>query len=146
MRRRPSERARTSTLPICAALAVLLALWGQLAGVAHMALVAHVECPDHAGEMVHGDADHDHGSRRLVAHDAGLQQGAASEAEHAHEHCSVAAHRADQLAHAPAMGGQAVQIAPPALARVAVSTVVPAAPELASAILALAPKTSPPHS
>jgi hypothetical protein len=123
---------------------VVLALWSQLAGVAHMALVAHVECPDHAGEMVHGDADHDHGPRSARPHDAGLQQGSAPETGHGHEHCGLAAHHGDQLAHAPASSGAAVQVAPPAVTHLAVDAPAPAAPELTSIVLALAPKTSPP--
>lgn len=132
---------------------MLLSLWSQLAGVAHMALVAHVECPDHAGEMVHGDGDHAHGpsaagveaAARKRAHDAGLQQGSAPGDGHGHEHCGVAAHRGDQLAHAPGLTGAAFEIAPPTVLHVVAVGAAPAAPELASAVLAVAPKTSPPR-
>ncbi|MEJ7733357.1 MAG: hypothetical protein WKG00_29695 [Polyangiaceae bacterium] len=139
-----ADSRRGRALPLCAAVAAVLCLWSQLAAIAHMALVAHVECAEHAGELVHVDGDgHPHGVAPAPTEDAALRGTGATASGHDQEHCGVAAHRSDQSVHAPSLAGVSLDVQPPSFAE-AMPCAKPSAPAAPRPLLALAPKTSPP--
>lgn len=112
---------------------------GQLAGVAHMALVRHVTCPEH-GELLHAEDD---GTPSAPTPADGTASLAAltedSESSHGHDHCAVAIQRR----------AQTMPVSRVAVAHT-VSPVTEASNERAApamplgAIYRLAPKSSPP--
>jgi hypothetical protein len=79
---------------------VALAVVGQFATLAHLALVPHEVCPEH-GEFIHTDANGNgfaqHFSQNLANSAALLQASESPSAAHGHEHCDVAAHRRESL-------------------------------------------------
>jgi hypothetical protein len=122
------------------ALTALLCLAAQALGLAHLALVRHATCLEHA-EFVHAPEI----TARAVAQPAAdpITEVDAQLALEGHEddHCLVAASRRRDLAALDASAGQTwTTVAPPALRHV-IETEAPAPPV---PLLALAPKSSPP--
>jgi hypothetical protein len=117
----------------------LFAVLGELAGVAHLALVQHALCLEH-GEFVHSD---ERGSWSAVPHKESvtptLRARDDAAAEHGHAHCSTAAHRREALRiEAAASEG----VTPPAAFALAWPPCQ--AQSFGQAILRFAPKCSPP--
>ncbi len=113
---------------------------GQLAGVAHMALVRHVTCPEH-GELLHA-GDDETPSPPTPADGAAASFAALtedSESSHGHDHCAVAIQR-----RAETMPVSRVKVAH-TVTRVTEAAKERAAPAMPlGAIYRLAPKSSPP--
>jgi hypothetical protein len=122
------------------ALALSLAavvLGGQLAGFAHLVLVAHVTCAEH-GELV----EVGHTPRRTVARDDGRTHltDAGEASEQGHEHCTLAPHRRDGAMDVSRV--DFVAAVAPLRSAAWSATVSPRGPPIA--LLHLAPKSSPP--
>ncbi|HEY0712673.1 MAG TPA: hypothetical protein VGF45_08370 [Polyangia bacterium] len=146
-RRSAPGRGRRGVTPAWVLLAALFSLFAQGTGLAHLALVSHVQCYEHDA-LAHADGqakaafDSDAALSAQPSHAGTAQIGGAGEsAEHADDHClaaglrqretilsgpAVAAERADTTRLAPAM---------PLVGE------VPAAPV---PLILLAPKSSPP--
>jgi hypothetical protein len=123
----------------------LAAMLGQVAGYAHLAFTSHVTCAEH-GELVEADNGGEQGASAadtLAAreHAAGghADLSAAAEGAHGHDHCTIAPHRRDRVTH----DGARVRL-DSASATVADGIRFAVAPPRPIALLALAPKSSPP--
>lgn len=131
--RRKKPRAR-----LAAGLFAALALVAQIGGVAHLALVQHVTCAEH-GETL--DVAQSHAAQVADARPITENRlGAAAESGHGHDHCPLAAFRRQR-----ALSGSHARILPPATADPRPFVLgAYVAPAPAIALLAFAPKSSPP--
>ncbi len=117
---------------------------GQVAGYAHLAFTSHVTCAEH-GELVEADGGDQGASAAdtLAAreHAAGghADLSTAGDGAHDHDHCTLAPHRRDRVTHEGAL-----VLVPAATAAVADGVRFAIAPPRPIALLALAPKSSPP--
>jgi hypothetical protein len=136
-----SCREMSFALRALSALVVWLSLGGQLGGLAHFALISHHVCATH-GELAHGE-DHAHAPSAAGVEPAAERSDAlisALDAEEAHDDCSVLGRLKEQPA---PTGGTAATLAPATLPTPATARLD--APSFRDdAVLALAPKTSPP--
>jgi hypothetical protein len=141
---RPVSRAhaqrRRGAAGAFALLTALLCLVAQVAGVAHLGLVAHVRCVEHDA-LVHTNTAGSHTQPAAPEH-ASTAQGIPGDVEgHGDDHCLAAALRREQvLASAPVAAAASAPVISPARPAVALA-VTPPAP---IALLSLAPKSSPP--
>jgi hypothetical protein len=125
-------------LRVLSALVVWLAFGGHLGGLAHFALVSHHVCATH-GELVHGD-EHAHGLAASAPGPGSASFTAPTETDEEHDHCSLLARQKEQLA---GSGETAVLLAPATPDAERCPRLDALAPG-GEALLALAPKTSPP--
>lgn len=133
------HREMSLALRVLSALVVWLSVGGHLGGLAHFALVSHHVCATH-GELAHGD-EHSHDAAGTEpTTDGSSSVTGASETEKDHEDCSVVARQREQVA---SRAGSPPLLAPAPATATAVRPLED--PSLrAAAVLALAPKTSPP--
>jgi hypothetical protein len=93
MSRSPFASTRSlASRRVAAAALLAFALAGQLANLAHLAVVHHEVCLEH-GELMHSE---EQGARRIASHaDSALTtlRERESGATHDHDHCGIAAHR-----------------------------------------------------
>ena len=118
-----------------------LCLAGQFASFAHLMSVRHVTCPEH-GEIIHADAvANGSASRRSRGTDgAALRATAWTGARHGHELCVVWAQRRERAA--MQRSSAAVRVEAPS--RIPIEPRARVLPGSATALLRLAPKSSPP--
>lgn len=136
---RRSSSARWTTLSLAA-----LCLVAQLSGLAHLAIVPHVTCAEH-GELLEASAS----TSTWVIHPSSpgenfevrsAEPGLEAAAGHSHDHCAVASMRRTP---GDPLGPTSTEVSAPVeqLRRVGreprVTTALP--------VLAVAPKSSPPH-
>jgi hypothetical protein len=127
--------ASRSWTPGLALLAALLLPAAQAASFVHLALVRHTTCPEH-GELVEGGPVA-HAGAAVTA--PGISESAQVPAEHAHDHCTFAAHLRQGVERARTMAALVLPPSRPA------PHVAPPAPQLSGpSLLSLAPKQSPP--
>lgn len=136
----PRSRCDVSlALRVLSALVVWLSALGHVSGLAHFVLVSHHVCATH-GELAHGG---EHAHEPLGAaptRDDTPSFTAAGEPEDEHGHCSVLARQQEQTATGSGVAAVLAPAAPPALT----GPRLDALPHDGEAVLALAPKTSPP--
>jgi hypothetical protein len=130
-------------LRVLTALVVWLSVGGHVSGLAHFALVSHHVCATH-GEVEHGD---DHAHAPAVSElppaegaPAGASLSAVLGAEEEHDGCSVLARQKDSAA----LGADTAPALAPAPLAEAKTPRSDVARQRAGAVIALAPKTSPP--
>jgi hypothetical protein len=134
-----STRLTKAPAQLMVSLLAVLALFGQLGGAVHLAVVQHVACPEH-GELVEVDQDlqhHDRARSSTPTHAVVLADHAEA---HGHDHCVIAIARRDRVRHAP----NQLSIVPREGADQWVSACGFVLPPPAISLLFLAPKNSPP--
>lgn len=137
----PQSRPRRAGRAFAASLALAAFAGGPIAGAFHQALVHHEVCAEH-GALVHvGDRPHD----AAAPHDdrePGWRETTARALHggHTHEHCGLASHRRTPVAGPEKSRAASVTV----LVRGAASAQAIVSPLASVAILALAPKSSPP--
>jgi hypothetical protein len=143
--RQRAQRARRSpgwTVRVAAAFAALLLLASSLGQVAHFLLVQHAICAEH-GELleVHG-AEHPASATITLADSDEQAHASAPDLEGEHDHCQHLARRQSELA--VFTGATEALVIPPPAATLPKPSLA-AEPRASHALLALAPKTSPPR-
>ena len=128
------QRFRRAKARYGLSLIAFVALASQVGSVAHLAFVRHVQCAEH-GEMVEltGASTVDHQDAAPAVHQDGVQT-------HGHDHCAIATLRRNRI------GTTLVRVpaAPPQRTDLGRTLERAIAPPPSIAILALAPKNSPP--
>lgn len=134
-----SSTARRTTLSLAA-----LCLFAQLSGLAHLAIVPHVTCAEH-GELIEASASTSdwsiHSSSPGESFEiCSVEPGLEAAAEHSHDHCAVTSMR--RTPGCP-LGPTSTEMSAP----VEQPRRVGREPRVHTALplLALAPKSSPPH-
>jgi hypothetical protein len=138
-----SRREMGIALRVLTALVVWLSVGGHVSGLAHFAIVSHHVCATH-GELEHGD-DHAHApiSGLTPAKDAAADAAsldAVLGAEEEHDDCSVLARQKDRAA----LGADTTPALAPAPLAEPNDSRFDVARHRTAAVIALAPKTSPP--
>jgi hypothetical protein len=139
-----SRREMGIALRVLTALVVWLSVGGHVSGLAHFALVSHHVCAAH-GEIEHAD-DHSHAptasapSATEEATEGAPSLRPAFGAEDEHDDCSVLARQKDRSA----LGADTTPALAPAPLAEPRGTRLDAIPYRTAAVIALAPKTSPP--
>jgi hypothetical protein len=125
-------------LRVLSVLVVWLSFGGYVGGLAHFALVTHHVCATH-GELVHDD-EHSHGLEAPAPGPEAPSFNAQAETEEEHDHCSLFARQKDQVA----CRGETTVLLAPATPSTQTGHRLDVSPPSGGALLALAPKTSPP--